>query len=76
MNSPYPQYPQNTIQEFPNGQEVHYLDFASAEVNISSLGSFPHATDYFNDGSYLIDARGHSPGHIVALARTGLNSYF
>lgn len=34
------------------------------------LGPFPHAYDYFGDGSlYIIDAPGHLPGHINVLAR-------
>ena len=37
----------------------------------SQLGPFPHAYDYFNDGSlYVIDAPGHLPGHVNVLART------
>lgn len=36
------------------------------------VGPFPHALDFFGDGSlYLVDAGpGHMPGHINALART------
>ena len=38
-----------------------------------SLGAaVPHAIDFFSDGSlYIVDAPGHLPGHINALARTG-----
>jgi glyoxylase-like metal-dependent hydrolase (beta-lactamase superfamily II) len=36
-----------------------------------SVGPFPHAYDYFGDGSlYVIDAPGHLPGHVNVLART------
>ena len=36
------------------------------------LGLFPHAYDYFSDGSfYLINAPGHVNGHINGLARIG-----
>jgi len=76
MTSPYPQDPQSAFQEFPKGQKVHYLDFTSAEVKISPTGPFPCTIDYFNDGSlYLIDAQGHSPGHLAALVRTGPNQF-
>lgn len=37
-----------------------------------SLVHFPHAIDFFHDGSlYLIDAPGHLQGHTNILARTG-----
>ena len=37
----------------------------------SSVGPFPHAYDYFGDGSlYIIDAPGHVAGHVNILART------
>jgi glyoxylase-like metal-dependent hydrolase (beta-lactamase superfamily II) len=35
------------------------------------IGPFPHAMDFFGDGSvYVVDAAGHAPGHINLLART------
>lgn len=35
------------------------------------LGPFPHALDFYEDGSlFIIDAPGHMPGHINVLART------
>ncbi|KDQ62401.1 hypothetical protein JAAARDRAFT_30309 [Jaapia argillacea MUCL 33604] len=35
------------------------------------LGPFPHALDFFGDGSlYIVDAPGHLPGHVNILART------
>lgn len=37
----------------------------------SPLGPFPHALDFYKDGSlYIIDAPGHLPGHLNILART------
>jgi glyoxylase-like metal-dependent hydrolase (beta-lactamase superfamily II) len=42
----------------------------AAEFN-TSIGPFPHAVDYFGDGSvYIIDTAGHCPGHVTVLART------
>ncbi|KAI0829911.1 Metallo-hydrolase/oxidoreductase [Trametes gibbosa] len=35
------------------------------------LGPFPHAMDFYGDGSlYIVDAPGHMPGHVNILART------
>ncbi|KAG5352560.1 hypothetical protein C0989_001778 [Termitomyces sp. Mn162] len=40
-------------------------------VDWQPLGPFPHALDFYGDGSlYIIDAAGHLPGHINILART------
>ncbi|KAG6868144.1 hypothetical protein C0993_007218 [Termitomyces sp. T159_Od127] len=40
-------------------------------VDWQPLGPFPHAFDFYGDGSlYIIDAAGHLPGHINVLART------
>ncbi|KAJ7112331.1 beta-lactamase-like protein [Mycena epipterygia] len=37
----------------------------------TSIGPFPHAVDYFGDGSvYIINTPGHCGGHITLLART------
>jgi len=45
--------------------------FLTAEDFNTSIGPFPHAVDYFSDGSvYIIDTPGHCPGHITVLART------
>ncbi|KAI0633702.1 beta-lactamase-like protein [Trametes polyzona] len=36
-----------------------------------ALGPFPHALDFYGDGSlYIVDAAGHVPGHVNVLART------
>jgi glyoxylase-like metal-dependent hydrolase (beta-lactamase superfamily II) len=49
---------------------TRFLDLASGH----SVGPFPHALDFFNDGSlYLIDASGHFPGHMNALVRTSVD---
>ncbi|KAF9483460.1 Metallo-hydrolase/oxidoreductase [Pholiota conissans] len=35
------------------------------------LGPFPHAFDFYGDGSlYIVDSPGHVPGHVNILART------
>jgi glyoxylase-like metal-dependent hydrolase (beta-lactamase superfamily II) len=76
MTSSYPQDPESYFQEFPKGQKVRYLNFSSAETNSIPLGPFHRAIDFFHDGSfYVIDAQGHFPGHLAALARTGPNQF-
>ena len=46
---------------------VRYLDPATWPP----LGPFPHALDFYGDGSlYVVDAPGHLPGHVNVLART------
>ncbi|EJF55789.1 Metallo-hydrolase/oxidoreductase [Dichomitus squalens LYAD-421 SS1] len=48
-------------------ERTRFLDVASAPA----LGPFPHALDFYGDGSlYIVDAPGHLPGHINVLART------
>jgi len=75
MKFPYPRDPQSPFQEFPKGQKVHYVDFSTDRKTVP-LGPFPRAVDYFEDGSfYLIDAQGHFPGHLAALARVGPNQF-
>ncbi|KAF7979826.1 hypothetical protein HWV62_40906 [Athelia sp. TMB] len=70
--SPYPQNPEGQVHPLPAGQKVRYIDFALGKP----LGPFSKAIDYFGDGSfYLIDAPGHSAGHLCALARTGPNQF-
>lgn len=76
MTSSYPQDPESYFHEFPKGQKVRYLNFSSAETNSIPLGPFHRAIDFFHDGSfYVIDAQGHFPGHLAALARTGPNQF-
>lgn len=52
---------------------------ASASANapiLSPIGSYLHGMDFFHDGSfYLLDAPGHLPGHLNALARIGPNAF-
>ncbi|KAL3298646.1 metallo-beta-lactamase superfamily protein [Colletotrichum asianum] len=48
------------------GRELRELSFAESAIRV---GSFP-AIDYFGDGSfYILDAPGHTVGHVNALAR-------
>ncbi|TBU30188.1 Metallo-hydrolase/oxidoreductase [Dichomitus squalens] len=48
-------------------ERTRFLDLAGAPA----LGPFPHALDFYGDGSlYIVDAPGHLPGHINVLART------
>jgi glyoxylase-like metal-dependent hydrolase (beta-lactamase superfamily II) len=57
--------------DFAN-REVKELDFTSSDLHIGGL----KALDYFGDGSfYLLDAPGHSIGHVNALARTTEDSF-
>lgn len=50
------------------------LSFETGEW--SPLGPFDRAYDFFRDGSfYLIDTPGHMPGHLGALALTGLDEW-
>lgn len=43
---------------------------------MSPLGCYLRGRDLFHDGSfYLLDAPGHYPGHLNALARIGPNSF-
>ncbi|KAJ7259942.1 beta-lactamase-like protein [Mycena haematopus] len=45
--------------------------FLAPEDFNTAIGPFPHALDYFGDGSvYIIDTPGHCAGHITLLART------
>lgn len=48
-------------------ERTRYLDTAAWPP----LGPFPHALDFFGDGSvYVVNAAGHVPGHMNLLART------
>lgn len=49
------------------GRELQEIDFSGSDVTIGRFKAF----DYFGDGSfYILDAPGHTIGHINALART------
>lgn len=63
----YPANPNATLlQTDHEGREVHEVKFAKG----FKIGRFK-AHDYFGDGSfYLLDAPGHSVGHMCGLART------
>jgi glyoxylase-like metal-dependent hydrolase (beta-lactamase superfamily II) len=64
----YPHDPEGRFPHhlLPPGRTL-FLDPASGH----SIGPFPHALNFFNDGSlYLVDAPGHLPGHMNALVRT------
>ncbi|KAJ7112809.1 Metallo-hydrolase/oxidoreductase [Mycena crocata] len=65
---------------YPGNPKSHYLTastpadrttFLNKEDFNTSIGPFPHAVNYFGDGSaYIIDTPGHCAGHITVLART------
>ncbi|KAI9068348.1 hypothetical protein FKP32DRAFT_158389 [Trametes sanguinea] len=65
-------YPQNSSSTVPAeaapAGRTRYLDPA----DWPALGPFPHALDFYGDGSlYIVDAgSGHFPGHVNVLART------
>lgn len=66
-----PGYPTDPNSGFPHDllptERTQFLD----TNDWVPLGPFPRALDFYNDGSlYIIDAAGHLPGHITALART------
>jgi glyoxylase-like metal-dependent hydrolase (beta-lactamase superfamily II) len=66
-----PGYPQDPNAYFDSGLlpegRTKYLDASDWKP----IGPFPRALDFFGDGSlYIVDAPGHLPGHINALART------
>lgn len=67
----WPGYPTNPKSPMLDtdmlGRHVREIDFAG--VHHTKIGRFD-AVDYFRDGSfYLLDAPGHAPGHMCALAR-------
>lgn len=66
----WPGYPRNqdamVLDADTAGREVCEIDFSARPLRV---GRFD-AVDYFGDGSfYLLDAPGHSVGHMTALAR-------
>lgn len=79
MEKPYPRYPDSYWPELPPHQEVRYIHFtddAPPSRRHTPLGSFDRALDLYGDGSlYLLDAPGHMPGHIAALARVSPDSF-
>ncbi|KZT07050.1 uncharacterized protein LAESUDRAFT_736609 [Laetiporus sulphureus 93-53] len=79
MQHAYPHDPESLCAAFPEGQKVRYVHFGNGmpmSDQISPLGSFDHGMDLFKDGSfYLIDAPGHFPVHLAALARVAPNNF-
>ncbi|KIK69581.1 hypothetical protein GYMLUDRAFT_511899 [Collybiopsis luxurians FD-317 M1] len=60
---PDSQYPINLL---PKGR-TKFIDTR----HLPPLGPFPHALDFYGDGSlYIVEAEGHCPGHVVLVART------
>lgn len=79
MNSAWPGYPSNpegvVLDSDAAGRFVREVRFESASGAALPLkvGRFD-AFDFFGDGSfYLLDAPGHAPGHMCALARVTAN---
>ncbi|EED80741.1 predicted protein [Postia placenta Mad-698-R] len=79
MQQTYPGDPTSLWPEWPAGQKVRYLHFGDADAParpIAPFHSFARALDLYGDGSfYLLDAPGHLPGHLAALARVSPNAF-
>ena len=57
----------------PTGR-TRYLPPTSSDKDWAPIGPFPHALDFFGDGSlYVIDSTGHLAGHINLLIRTSVD---
>jgi glyoxylase-like metal-dependent hydrolase (beta-lactamase superfamily II) len=75
----FPGYPENPksamLSAFIRAPSGKVREISSSEwQNIE--GIWPRCIDFFGDGSfYLLDAPGHLPGHIMALAKTGDDEY-
>nr|API82663.1 putative P450 monooxygenase and putative metallo-beta-lactamase superfamily II [Penicillium roqueforti] len=72
-DSHWPGFPTNpdaiNLNSDIQGRKVREISFERTEKEAIKIGSFD-ALDYFGDGSfYLLNAAGHSIGHIGALAR-------
>ncbi|OBT90447.1 hypothetical protein VE02_01222 [Pseudogymnoascus sp. 03VT05] len=67
----YPANPESPVKQTDyENHNLREIDFADPKNQIVNVGAF-RGYDYFGDGSfYLLDAPGHSIGHICALART------
>ncbi|THH10033.1 hypothetical protein EW145_g1591 [Phellinidium pouzarii] len=68
-----PGYPTDPKSVFPTDLlpegRTDFLDVS--DETWKPIGPFPHALDYFDDGSlYIVDAPGHLPGHLNILVRT------
>jgi glyoxylase-like metal-dependent hydrolase (beta-lactamase superfamily II) len=63
-----------TLQEASEGRELIELDFNSSGSILKVAGL--RAIDWFEDGSfYILEAPGHTPDHIMALARTSADKF-
>ncbi|PWY89926.1 hypothetical protein BO70DRAFT_368555 [Aspergillus heteromorphus CBS 117.55] len=64
----YPSNPDGTVLDSDAaGRVVREISFDGTSMKVGGFDAF----DYFGDGSfYLLDAPGHAPGHMCALART------
>lgn len=76
--SVYPGFPINPDGHLPQssfeGRDVLELDF-SRTTDLLKIGGL-RAIDWFNDGSlYFLEAPGHAPEHIMALARTSADKF-
>lgn len=66
---PFPGYPQDEYSHL-NSADFEGRPLLEVEYTDPPIGPFP-AHDFYGDGSlYLLDAPGHWPGHLCALART------
>lgn len=75
LGDAYPANPDSLIQSLPPDRKAVYVDFTKSDV-ISPFATFDRAVDLYGDGTlYLVDAPGHMPGHMVALARVAPNSF-
>lgn len=61
--------PERTV-ELPSPEDTS----VKSDYSWKPLSSFPHAIDFFNDGSvYIVNSPGHLPGHINLLCRISSN---
>jgi len=68
FNPGYPADPESQfpVDLLPQGRTT-FLETSS----LPPLGPFPHALDFYGDGSlYIVDAPGHLPGHVILVVRT------
>ena len=63
-----------TMSDLYEGRETIEVDFSSNDARACKLGAY-EANDWFGDGSfYLLNAPGHTTGHLCALCRTTTDS--
>lgn len=68
-------YPETTVPEDAGSWLSKILSNPKIRTVIP-IGEFPRGIDVFSDGSlYLLDAPGHYPGHLNALARVAPNKF-